>query len=609
MPTNTVTKTKKAKYFTPQSRLTKGQRKYCKCLMHVRAGGQQPYGICYNAVSRTAKRLRRKEPNQYKPGTINKANCTLSYQYEDFTLKEVQALAKERKIPITYIDKKTKKRKQYSQNKLVEFITKKEINKIRTAKKKVIKGGTLPSITPINNGLRLTDNNTVNDTFPNIISSNANLNTTTLSESKCLIQDKGKLLDITSKNYEDKWEIIIRAAQLSSIIYLSVTDIIEVINITSAEEYNTKKIEYQENFNDLYTSVSNKKQDSYKNYLSQNKSIINIKDKQSIFIYRSHNNHNTVVIYSDGNTLYIVFKGTSSKKNIMTDLKIFKTKTDYYNFHKGFYEYFNETKLFINTTLEYIHNHINKLESFDNIVFTGHSLGGAASGIAYLEMHKSLLDISPKLFGRNNIYNITFGCPSYIKYKGDVKNNVLNNFLSLYHKNNIFHFRNKCDIVTKLPCGFTVYGNKYDGLLDLLPKVPKKSLLKRLNMSKKKGQEKEKEKGVNCHSNYLGVKIGGYAFSTKHELNSFISKRKKHSYYITQYPINNSKSNDNGKLNDNGKSNDNSNSGYNTNNFNANNINKLSNYGEYLKKKININIFNTIPNFTFKKLYHIMYVK
>lgn len=125
-----IQKTKKARYFTPQARLTKGQRKYCKCLMSVRAKGQNPYGICYSVINKSIKKLRRKEPNQYKPGSINKANCTLAYQYEDFPLNEVQALAKERGIAITYVDKATGKRKYYKQNKLVEFITRNEIVKI-----------------------------------------------------------------------------------------------------------------------------------------------------------------------------------------------------------------------------------------------------------------------------------------------------------------------------------------------------------------------------------------------------------------------------------------------------------------------------------------------
>lgn len=126
-----TSKTKKAKYFTPQARLTKGQRKYCTCIMHVRAKNQNPYGICRASVAKTAKKLRRVEPNQYKPGTLFTANCTLSYQYENFSLKEVQALAKERKIPISYVDKSSGKRKFYAQNKLVEFITKKEYEKIK----------------------------------------------------------------------------------------------------------------------------------------------------------------------------------------------------------------------------------------------------------------------------------------------------------------------------------------------------------------------------------------------------------------------------------------------------------------------------------------------
>lgn len=141
MPTkknnNSIQKTKKAKYFTPQARLTKGQRKYCACLMHVRGKGQNPYGICRSSVAKTAKRLRKVEPNQYKPGTLFKANCTLSYQYDNFSLKEVQALAKERKIPISYVDTKTGKRKQYSQNKLVEFITNKEYEKLKNKNMKL----------------------------------------------------------------------------------------------------------------------------------------------------------------------------------------------------------------------------------------------------------------------------------------------------------------------------------------------------------------------------------------------------------------------------------------------------------------------------------------
>jgi len=127
-------KTKKAKYYTPQSRLTKGQRKYCNCLMHVRGKGQNPYGICRSVISKTAKRLRKIEPNQYKPGTLFKGNCTLSYQYDDFSENEIRALAKEKKIVLTYKDKKTGKRFYYSRNVLVEKITKLEINRLNNKK-------------------------------------------------------------------------------------------------------------------------------------------------------------------------------------------------------------------------------------------------------------------------------------------------------------------------------------------------------------------------------------------------------------------------------------------------------------------------------------------
>jgi len=48
----------------------------------------------------------------------------------------VQALAKERKVSLTYMDKTTGKRKYYKKNKLVEFITKLEINKLKNRTQK-----------------------------------------------------------------------------------------------------------------------------------------------------------------------------------------------------------------------------------------------------------------------------------------------------------------------------------------------------------------------------------------------------------------------------------------------------------------------------------------
>lgn len=132
---NITNKTKKKNnYFTLQSRLTKGQRKYCSCLMHVRDTGVNPYGICRTQILKAKKKTN--EPKQYNKNLFN-VNCTLAYDYDKYTDSEIQALAKERKIPLTYKDSKTGKRKKYSRHKLVENITKKAITKLKKSKKQI----------------------------------------------------------------------------------------------------------------------------------------------------------------------------------------------------------------------------------------------------------------------------------------------------------------------------------------------------------------------------------------------------------------------------------------------------------------------------------------
>ena len=128
-------KTKKSeKYFTGQARLTKGQRKYCACLMHVRAKGLNPYGICRASILKAKAKAVSKDKNQYKGDTMFKGNCTMSYNYDKYTDAEIKALAKEKKITLSYKDRNTGKRRLYSRDKLVEKITKLEI--ARLTKKK-----------------------------------------------------------------------------------------------------------------------------------------------------------------------------------------------------------------------------------------------------------------------------------------------------------------------------------------------------------------------------------------------------------------------------------------------------------------------------------------
>ena len=118
--TNTKSKIKKENLFLVTSRLNVPQRKYCKCLMSVRKTQKNPYPICIhslrksNLVNYTLKSTKNAK-TQFNP---SRTNCILNYDLAKFTLEDVQLLAKERKIPITYLDKK-KKRKPYQKNTLI----------------------------------------------------------------------------------------------------------------------------------------------------------------------------------------------------------------------------------------------------------------------------------------------------------------------------------------------------------------------------------------------------------------------------------------------------------------------------------------------------------
>jgi predicted lipase len=80
------------------------------------------------------------------------------------------------------------------------------------------------------------------------------------------------------------------------------------------------------------------------------------------------------------NTLYIIFRGTDSFKDLITDIRVFRTKLFDNNknllVHKGFLYYFKLIEKDITIEIE------NKKDFIDTICFNGHSLGAAASTIA-----------------------------------------------------------------------------------------------------------------------------------------------------------------------------------------------------------------------------------
>lgn len=123
--TRIQTPQKKQSMFLPTSRLNRGQRKYCHCLMAVRTPKQSPYGICSSMSYRTMKANPGQPAFRFIP---RKTNCIMNYDYTQYTLKDVQNLAVERGILLS----NPKTGKQNNKTSLVQLLTNRYINKHRS---------------------------------------------------------------------------------------------------------------------------------------------------------------------------------------------------------------------------------------------------------------------------------------------------------------------------------------------------------------------------------------------------------------------------------------------------------------------------------------------
>lgn len=114
--------------FLATSRLNRGQRKYCHCLMQVRTLKKiKPYAICKN-MSYVIMQANRGQPAfRFKPSDTN---CIMNYDYSQYTLQDVRAIARESGIPTH----NPKTGKPNNKTTLVQLLTNRYISNHRARK-------------------------------------------------------------------------------------------------------------------------------------------------------------------------------------------------------------------------------------------------------------------------------------------------------------------------------------------------------------------------------------------------------------------------------------------------------------------------------------------
>ncbi len=115
--------------------------------------------------------------------------------------------------------------------------------------------------------------------------------------------------------------------------------------------------------------------------------------------------------YINETDLFIVFRGTNNRNNLLSDLQITSQPTyltDYVGkFHSGFIKAYNSLEPELAKVINsYIHKH--------NMIFSGHSLGGALASLASIDFTRRLHQYSETY----QIGLITFGSPRITDRQG-----------------------------------------------------------------------------------------------------------------------------------------------------------------------------------------------
>lgn len=153
---NTKKKTKisqkKGDTFLLDSRLNRTQRKFCSCIMDVRVGIAKSkkrktsnfdisYPICYKSIKgryikdQKFKKIKRRKKRTFEEEIkLKNLNCLFNYDFNKYTLEDLQYLAKSKDIPTRHIKKG--KKVDFTKSDLIRKIKNKYFSK-RSNKKTV----------------------------------------------------------------------------------------------------------------------------------------------------------------------------------------------------------------------------------------------------------------------------------------------------------------------------------------------------------------------------------------------------------------------------------------------------------------------------------------
>lgn len=142
---NHVNNHKTHKYFLPHARLNRGQRRFCHCIMKARVSknDNSHYGFCRGIAKNDwakAKKMRSKTKARQYYFDINKTNCIMNYDYNDYSLREIQAFVAEKGLPLFELDN-TGTEKYYTKDRLVQILVTNYIKKHQSTKKRKINLG------------------------------------------------------------------------------------------------------------------------------------------------------------------------------------------------------------------------------------------------------------------------------------------------------------------------------------------------------------------------------------------------------------------------------------------------------------------------------------